>query len=766
MKNPEAILNFIQAEKIQTVIEDLRLVEAGYTLYYAVDPHEVFNFCFPLRSTDAEHSEVDDMDEFAADQAALYDICFKRKEKPLLIGDYVDELDGLMRYSTDILSNAYDEAGVVDALIDKGGVEDISDQPRPIEDMADTVQAISEKFHIVLAVAMGIYSLGATRFRQIYRELVLDRQGLPHDNPTLSKHFEKYRETGLSLEILNELMKKASWADEKEFRRKRRSAFFDARAIDQLVLVNKSLLQQTNEKKAVILYLSSAQRTDTAFEMRSTKKELPLLNGKPFDFHRDRRHIYYEVAYRSDAGGVAGTIENLETVKRSVEELKKSTNTMAMPADLCSNCVLKNGQPDQCESLAACNHLKKLLEPLEQRNTEIRNLALTQTLGRYKELKSAKPEGASQTKLMEFFCRVFEDKQLKRVASQKKLHKEQLVFLQLGTPKNRVRTREATLRHHHLRTGRDSITGTVQYLPLNPKIKSPRYKEIVSLILNYFKTPPQGDEAKIALMNKAYGLYLDQESITTDLEAEHELTRCLLYLTLADIEGDQKAFHHAMEMLGEPTVLAEVSDSEAEFHYIACWSARRLKDFAAANEQATAGIEKWPADPRFYHGRSLSNLAAWENEKSDSKPIQLLLDAEQDALKSLEHYEAGKDEHREFIGVTYNNIAYINTLMAKVAGDTEAAKMRLRIARDAMTNLKQYIPESEWSPVHPNYFHTDALLDYFQSISGVEDKEEGQKLLMHAKEQINHAIACIKKDHYLELSKTIENALSFTGARI
>src|SRR5204863_10159809 len=139
--------------------------------------------------------------------------------------------------------------------------------------------------------------------------------------------------------------------------------------------------------------------------------------------------------------------------------------------------------------------------------------------------------------------------------------------------------------------------------------KTPKYKEIVSLILNYFKTPPQGDEAKIELMNKAYGQYLDQEAVTTDLEAEHELTRCLLYLTLADIEGDQKAFHHATAMLNEPSVLAEVPDSEAEFRYIACWSARRLKNFSAATEQATTGIEKWPDDPRFYHGRSLSKLA-------------------------------------------------------------------------------------------------------------------------------------------------------------
>ena len=448
-----------------------------------------------------------DIDGFAADQAALYEICFKYKEKPLLVGDYVDELSGLMRYSRDVLAEAYDAAEVVDALIEKGGVEGIAEHSKE-EDIAETVQKISEKFHIVLAVAMGIYSLGAERFRQIYRDLVVDGKGLPENNDDLRRHFENFRETNLTDSILQELLKNTSWSNEQEFRKKRRSAFFDAKAIDQLIQVNKSLLVNHDGSPGIVLYLSSAQRRERAFQMKVTKARLPQLDDRPFNFHRDRSHIFYRVAYRSDQSGVEETIQNLRKVKSSVEELKKLNYSSPSQAEYCSQCVLKGGHPNHCESLNTCEHLKSLLEPIEQRSTEIRNLAMTQTLSRYEELKRAKPEGASQEKLMKFFCRVFEDQQLTDVATQEKLEKEKLIFLQSVTAKMWARSRESTLKQH-LRAGRDSITGTVQYLPLNPKVESAKYREIVALVLAYYKTPPQRDEAKIEVIDQAYCHFAD-----------------------------------------------------------------------------------------------------------------------------------------------------------------------------------------------------------------------------------------------------------------
>jgi len=758
MKNLEAILKFVHVEKLQTVIEDLRLMEEGYKIYYAVDPHEIFNFCFPLRTTDSDQTSLEDMDEFAAEQAALYEVCFKHSEKPLLIGDYVDELNGLIRYSKAILDDAYDAALVVDQLIDKGGIEKIADEAQTTEEnMSDTVQTISEKFHIVLAVAMGIYSLGSARFQKIYRDLVIDENGLPEKNSNLREHFETYRESDLSDEIMKELMKGYADSDESEYRRKRRSAFFDARAIDQLAHVNGSLMNQSSGSRGVVLYLSSAPRTERAFQMKSTQRHLPLLKGEPFNFHRDRKHVFYRIAYRSNRG-TGGTIENLETVKRSIEDLKASVGRLPLQTDRCADCVLDGRRPVRCENQTACERLLFLVEPLEQRSTEVRNLAFTQTLGRYKELKKARPEGASQKRLMEFFCRVFEDQQLKNVARQKKLHKQQLILLQLGTPKNWARSREAS-RKQHLRAGRDTISGTVQYLPLNPRVESERYKEIVSQILDYFKTPPQGDESKIEVIDQAYRLYLDQEAAVTDLEAEHELVRCLLYLTLPGTEGDRKALDHAQDMLDEPTVLSEVPASEAEFRYIACWSARRLKKFENANKHATEAIALWPTDPRFYHGRSLSNLADWEAKPSIDR-TDLLVESVKDALKSIELYETKREGNREFIGATYNNIVYIRTLMAQNASDSEAAKEYLQIGSDALKNLKEYVPESEWYTLHPNYFHTDANLHYFLSISGfAEGDQDPHEMLLHAKRQISRAMTYVKKDIYLTLNDSIDNAL-------
>jgi tetratricopeptide (TPR) repeat protein len=771
MKSPETYLKTLRPDKLQRVIEDMQLRLAGYTLYYAIDPYEVYNFCFPL-STSVEA----EIETFAADQAALYEICFKHKEKPLLVGRYVDELSGLMRYAADVVSKVYDEAEKVDALMLKGGVEDIPADALMLRgggdgreandgrDVAEAVQVISEKFHIVLAVAMGIYSLGAGRFRQVYRDLLTDGAGLPENRPGLQAHFKSYRETRLSTEILSEFMKTISGLSEIEFRKRRRSAFIDASVIDQLIHVNTSLLRGEAGPRPLILYLSSAHRTETAFAMPATKRRLPHLGGKQFDFHRDRDHIFYYVAYRSERGNMEETIENLERVKHSVEELNKLKGLSPFGSEYCSNCVLGGARPNHCEMLETCEHLKTLLAPLEQRSTEIRNLGLTQTLGRYGELMGAQPSGESQQKLMRFFRRVFEDQNLKDVATQKKLEKEKLVFLQSITAKmwSRSRSREAAA-IEFLRKNRDDITGASQYLPLKPKVRSPKYAEIVNWVLSYFKTPPRGDAAKIAVIDGAYRLYLDQETVTTDLDPEHELVRCLLYLGLPSTEndknateGDRRAYEHATEMLELPGVLREMPDSEAEFRYIACWAARRLKMFVEANEQARAAIEKWPEDARFYHGRSLSKLAEWAKTGRAAGELRLLVEAEDDAINAITLYGREREENRELIGANYNNLAYLYTVRAEKASDGEEVPGHLAKARQALRDLKAYVPEDEWKPTHPNYFHTEAMLDYFESINGV-----GEGSLEHAERQIIKALDLVpNRTTYIELHHDIKNALN------
>ena len=755
MQKTNTSLHFLDLNKIQAVIDDLRLEQAGYRLYYAIDPYEVFNFCFPLHTANNADSRGEPhIDEFAADQAALYEICFKHKEKPLLVGDYVDEMSGLMNYSANVLSSAYDEAGVVDALMERGGVEDISGQPAE-KDLAETVRIISEKFHIVLAVVMGIYSIGADRFRQVYRDLVTNGKGVPANNPDLHRHFESYRETELCNPILQEITKHMN---DEEFRKKRLHAYFDAKAIDLLIHVNTSLLRGKNGPPSLVMYLSSARRTGRAFGMKATKECLPQLEGKPFNFHRDRNHIFYYVAYRSD-DGLEQTIENLERVKTSVLEINKLDSPTQLGAARCSQCVLDGLRPTNCDMAPTCEHIKTLLEPIERRSAEIRNLGFTQTLSQYQELMAAEGGSVSQENLMGFFRRIFEDETLKNVATQKKLEKEKLIFLQSITPKMWSRSREAA-GQQHLRAGRDPITGSFQYLPLKPQVGNQTYREIVSLVLSYYRTPPQGDVQKIEVIDRAYGLYLDQEALTTDLNPHHELVRCLLYLTIPSTDGDRRAYEHALEMLELPSVLSHVQNAEAEYRYIACWAARRLKRFADANAQAVAGMKKWPSDPRFYNGRSLSKLSEWTTISTPTpEDAALLTEAEADALKAIELYSEKGEENREFIGANYNNLTYLYTVKAQTAADGEAARECLAKARECMNALREWVPEEEWVPISPNYFHTDALLDYYEAING--SAADKIATLEHAALQINKAMHYVgKKDTYVKLDNVIKNALS------
>lgn len=784
MKQKVPSLGYLQPEKIQAVIDDLRLARAGCRLHYAVDPHEIFDFCFPMGPFDSEDGRRDDdIDMFAADQAALYEVFFKREEKPLLLEDYVQEINGLMAYSANALASAYDEAEVVNDLIEKGGLADIEEDERGQLKLEETVKLISEKFHIVLAVAMGIYSLGAHRFRSICQQLLVRGEGLPENDPELRPHFESYTPTKLADDIFRELSKSIPPAlTEADYERKRRADRVDSMAVDRMVHVNRSLVRavRAGEPPAhLVLYLSSAPRTGRIFGMNSTAGRLPRIDGKPLSFHRDRNHIFCYVVYRSDDGDLDQTIRNLEQAQKAMLDLKKFDRKSLASAEACADCVLSGGQPAHCDMLETCRNIQLLFEPRERRRLEIRNLGLAQTLGQYEELRKARPEGETQEKLMEFFLRTF-DKKIKDVAKKKKLEKEKLIFTQRvmaevysrsrGLVKgDHARARDAE-RQEFLREGRDTITGTAQYLPLKPVVPDPRYAEIVELILDYYRTPPLGGEAKIEVIDRAYQLYFELEAQTTDLDPEHELVRCLLYLAMPSTEGDRLAYENAVDLLRQTDLLQHAPHTQAEFSYVACWAARRRRLFDESAKFATEAIEGGGADARFYHGRSLSKLAKWEWSQSaaagDAAPPgeeqdRLLSESAEDARKAVELYTRQADPDREMAGANYNNLAYLYTLMAVNAANRrewDDARACLDEARGAIEKLKGHVTEDEWSPTHPTYYHTDAYLTYNECLIGGERLPDRAASLEHARRQIDKALNLNRdKKLYQELSHTIQN---------
>jgi hypothetical protein len=357
---------------------------------------------------------------------------------------------------------------------------------------------------------------------------------------------------------------------------------------------------------------------------------------------------------------------------------------------------------------------------IQERRGEVRNLGLTTALDDYRKLLEAVPKGETQEKLVEFFRHVFESG-IRDVAAERMLRQQQLILMQCATSAMSSHPR-TYINEEHLRAGRDFIVGTVQYLPIKPRVDGIKYRRTLELILSFYKTPPQGDEAKIELINEAYRLYCTIDASTNDLDPEHELVRCLIYLAFPSNKGDRLAYDHATEMLNQVELIKSKPYTEREYRYVQCWAARRIQEFSAARAIADSAIEKWPEDPRFFHGRLLNSIAEYQATQTGKENQILLQQAIDDARKAIELYGADPLVNKELIAVTYNTLAYVLALTALVNQDNpEYAVACVLRAREALDNLKALKNRNDWSPNHPEYFHTEAYVEYQEYLAHLRD---------------------------------------------
>src|SRR6266498_2780637 len=382
---------------------------------------------------------------------------------------------------------------MVDAFIREGELGEIAREPK-MEDDDRVMSIISKKFNVILAVVMGIYSLGVKRFQSIYYERLLQVSG----DPNLRASLKGYKSTDLVQNIFQfSVANGPTLTSRSDEERMYRAFYNDARAIDRMVYMNVRLQQAYHEdaKKPprLILYLSSASsgRTENIFARAIPKRALPVIDGRPYSFHRDRSQMFALLVHRSTTNDLTESIENLGRVKESLLEVAELSKRKLF--DFCSQCVLDGQTPEFCDRAEVCTAEQAMYKAIQERRTEVRNLGLTTALDNYKTLLKAKPKDESQEKLVEFFRYVFK-REIRDVAAEKMLRQQQLVLMQCATSAMSSNPR-TYVREEHLRAGRDFIVGTVQYLPIKPRVDAIKYQRILGLILRFYKTPPQGDEA-------------------------------------------------------------------------------------------------------------------------------------------------------------------------------------------------------------------------------------------------------------------------------
>jgi hypothetical protein len=780
-------------DDVQVVIDDLILMQKGARLYFAVDPSEVFDFSFPLNPFELKLRGINSI---ADDQIALYEVFHVNRSKPLILQEYHRELRRIHNYVSSQVTETYTKTEMLREIIKLGDVGAIG-RPGP-SSVTSLQETVEDDFNIILAIMMGLTSAGVQRFGQVVRQR-LSVERLDVDSVPINKLFKEYAETDLIGKITSELERLASGKRETplHMERRRRADRVDALAIDKLIFLNNSLekLYLKNRtldvdsrgelnRRHIILYLSSAPKTRTVFELDSVRKAFPVIGKVRYPFWRTRAQVFSYVVHKSDhpdgKKSLAETIANLRGVKGVLEEIQK-IGASATAHESCQHCVLDGMSGEGCKIIDYCRKLQQLNismveKSIRKRRAKIQNLGLVNSIESYQRLISNKPSGEFKN-FQEWFKKLYENEDIKDLAIERKQVLQWLLIT--NTEFTNVVSNVHLRKDPFLRANRDVITGTAQYLPIVFQVTDPQYERMLELIVEYYQTPPQGDQNKENLFYDVYSQFLEIDTNLKEQNFEHELMRCLMYLAIPNVveenaenlsqhvTGDQMALTHAEKLINESSLRETQPHLEQEFSAIVCWAARRRKKYAFAETWANRSIDKWKNDPRFYHARSL-NTYAWLNDENEKVQCKLSLrDAISDAEKAIELYSRDSEKYLQLIGANYNNLAYFWAQEYAASTPSSAGgDIAISEAGRALITLEKLIERQTWVPNHPEYFETAAFVGYHEYSHMRKQHEPLSKLiekLTHAKDDIDQALKLFQTTRrpgpYRALKKSINHSL-------
>jgi hypothetical protein len=788
--------------QIQQLINDLRLVnDEKAKVFFAIDPFELMSFCFPIHLSD--DSSVD-IKTLADDQAALYEIFYR--QNALLLSEYDHEMDRSLYFYENMTSDRFrDKAEMVDRIIKEG--EKIWGT-FPAGDIDENAEFLKKNFSVILAIAMGTFNVGITRLRDVYDLRLIKgdftRRVQREDLPEVRRILGGYQRTEY-WEVIKKHLQPFWDDDELKTKQQLRSIEVDASAIDRIIYLNSSFeearLKGDLSVRYLVNYLSSAKRTARVFADESAVRFLPIVNGEPYHFWRTRQQIFAYVVHKSRKNDHDESIANLEQVRDILDEVNKFEGLFS--SQDCVDCVLKTGlnasgsangaSVSDCRWRDFCTKVKGLDDAIQQTRTQVQNLGLINTLQDYEKLLRAKPAGASQKQYLDFFRKTF-NSPLARQAQMKMETLQQWILVKsefTNSFTEALGINSPEFDHSSLRSPEDFVTGSGQYLPTKPRVSGGSYKQILHSILGFYRNPTNFDQVE-----NAYKRYveLDTESRDTDreIDLEHELIRCFLYLALprnnqntesvaSASSGDQKAYQHAESLMEGDQLIARTKWDETpeaikqEFRYVQCWAARRIGHFRKAVALAKEGSEKEPTDPRFFHGLCLAIYSWLVKNPNDSPPrLEEAIEATKKAI-SLYKSQSTAHENDDVIAANYNNLAYFLAWSVELAKENEVLsrqaiaeqnRQTLAEAREALDSLRGLIKKSTWEQTkHPEYFHTEAYLEYVEfmvAISAV-DFATARRKLENANREIGIAIPLLAegptKEKYRALRDQIQQGL-------
>jgi len=747
MSNEIGSIRYLTSQNVRDVIRDVQLQQRGVTFHYCTDPHEIYDFCFPVKPEQLRRTDISTL---ADDQIALYEIFFEATQSPILLPSYNDEMARLTAYLQGVVDRTYAQRALFDyvetplALLKNVGRTDAT---------GDVMPVIEDSMNAVMVIALGLLSMGVTRFDDIARRRLTDPENVNDDIRSIA---QTYVQTELVDEICDAVHKA---------RTSLRNFEADAEAIDMLVVLNagfeERFLNSVERPRHVFIYFSSAARSRFIFGLPVVRDVLPMIDGDRFSFLRTRAQVFLSVIcrrYREDGTlDFDETINQLNSIYAVVRELES-----IKPTEKCGTCLIDGGSGGDCSHRDRCGGLREVAARVRERRSVLNNLALARIVDRYAALKRVSEAGGNERRAIygAFLSRVMKaDAQTLALQRIKDVYR--IVRHKCHFAVRVARGFAEAKRFAFLRSGRDAVSAASQYLPILPTVHGRIYEELTDEIIHFYRHPVQTAAADLGAIEVISEEYLRLDGSLKEFDATHELVRCLLYMALPVHDGDEAGFQHAIDMIGR------FSDRPAEFMYVAAWAGRRSRKFSATDKWIRKAVEMFPGDPRFWHGDAL-NIYSWlvDSEMGETCPYRTA-DAIGATLRAIELLEQRQDQRRlnsrwrDTLAANYNNLAFFCTYQVDNEGYSVSR------GRRAIDTLKNLVPKIDWEPMFPEYYHTEALVELHEALmlraEGAPGGEVRAKLQAAYREIANALRMVPEKDTYQHLRETISGELRATA---
>jgi len=598
---------------------------------------------------------------------------------------------------------------------------------------------------------MGIYSVGIDRLREILRQR-LDSKPI---DPNL--HTEWATGSGGELKsviydsLVNDFRKQLQRGeiDEGDFSRRKRSAETDAIAISRLIHMNRketSGSRRDSSSKDLFLYVSSAPRSRRVFSIPEIANAQPRIHGKPFNMWRTRAQLFVYALHNVTHNSYDRSLDPINYLTRLKPIVAETARFPHLQQ--CDKCVLKGGDGDRgCNFVKLCDMVLSLDYGILAVRKQMRNLSLVRSLENYTRFQAAKPKSRVETTYIKFFKDLFAAEDLQDVVLGRIRELQRMVLIKWEFSENMPALynygREMIKKTHV-----DAVTNPIQALPTYLELASLNHRQVVDAVVRFHKQP---DVTAADPLDIAYDTFVKSDKKESTLRREHEIVRCLLYMACIGISGNDLALRHAEELERE----FRKTEDKADLWYLRAWALRRSARYPEADKLLTRAIRKYPDDPRMWHGRCL-NSSAWWVDQTKTPITHRLARAVRDGTKAVHLYALAGEKAVEYCAVNWNNIAYLHSF------EPSSGTFKLKAARRALNQMKSVLPRERWFPSYPEFFHTEANLEYHEYRAALKSTRPVVDVidkLLNARAVIDKALEVERKPLYELLRDKIEQAL-------